>query len=109
MASGEQRKKRKKSLTGNCFYCKRPFDPEYFELPEKGSPNSKKSRRRIVRTLEHLEPLSKGGTNAPENCTLAHAHCNVLAADLSKEEKMKLEGTFPSPVPVKVLTQGAAA
>ncbi|WP_413231881.1 HNH endonuclease [Paraburkholderia domus] len=33
-------------------------------------------------TIEHLVATTDGGTNHPSNLVLAHADCNVMAADL---------------------------
>ena len=32
-------------------------------------------------TIDHIKPLSKGGTNAHSNIQPAHNNCNVLKAD----------------------------
>lgn len=55
-----------------CFYCKNKFS-------EEGKP-----------TIEHLLPLSKGGSNGIANLALAHEECNLMAADLDIVEKVRL-------------------
>ena len=42
------------------------------------------------RTLEHLLPQSKGGSDVPENLVLAHRACNQEAADMSIAAKVEL-------------------
>lgn len=32
-------------------------------------------------TIDHIKPLSKGGTTTLENCQLAHAKCNSIKGD----------------------------
>ncbi len=39
-------------------------------------------------SLEHLLPISKGGTNDPSNLCLAHESCNMAAGNLSIVEKI---------------------
>lgn len=39
--------------------------------------DSKDSARQHFATVDHVKPLSKGGTNAEENLRLAHAKCNT--------------------------------
>jgi len=41
-------------------------------------------------TLEHLQPLSKGGSWDLDNLVLAHRRCNLMAADLGMVAKLKL-------------------
>jgi 5-methylcytosine-specific restriction endonuclease McrA len=53
-----------------CFFCRRPF-----------------TRARPA-TLEHLEPLSRGGVNDLANCRLACGPCNQAVADRCKEDKL---------------------
>lgn len=40
------------------------------------------------RTIEHLEPISRGGTNDPANLALAHAACNHQLGDMSLARKL---------------------
>jgi hypothetical protein len=39
------------------------------------------SKGRMLRTLDHVIPVSRGGTDALENLRLAHLICNTLRAD----------------------------
>lgn len=48
-----------------CWLCDRPLDPR---IQDRRDP-------RFV-TLDHLKPLSDGGSNASQNLRLAHSLCN---------------------------------
>lgn len=43
-------------------------------------------------TIDHIIPLSKGGSETLENMQLAHEGCNQVKADLSPEEWKELQG-----------------
>jgi 5-methylcytosine-specific restriction endonuclease McrA len=51
-----------------CGICKEPFE----------------SMKDI--TIDHIEPLAKGGADTPDNYQLAHYECNQLKGSLSLEE-----------------------
>lgn len=53
---------------GVCAICEKPF----------------KTKKDI--TIDHIIPLSKGGTDMLENMQLAHYECNRLKADMTPEE-----------------------
>ena len=50
-----------------------------------GIPNTRK-----YATLEHLQPLSKGGTSAMENLALCHKSCNGHLKDFDRTHKQKM-------------------
>lgn len=52
----------------DCSICKRPF-------------NTKKQI-----TIDHIQPLSKGGVDDIENMQLAHYRCNRLKRNMTPEE-----------------------
>jgi 5-methylcytosine-specific restriction endonuclease McrA len=56
----------------DCFFCCRPFTDQ--------APS----------TIEHLLAISSGGSNGMANLALAHESCNMLAADMSVAEKVRL-------------------
>jgi 5-methylcytosine-specific restriction endonuclease McrA len=62
----------------NCWRCNRPmrFD---------GPPNCGKAA-----TIEHLQPLSKGGTWEMDNLRLCHVGCNRHLADRPREQKERM-------------------
>lgn len=45
-----------------CVYCATPLNPEHA-------------------TLDHVHPVSRGGTHAPGNLVIACFHCNQLKGD----------------------------
>lgn len=57
-----------------CYICKHQIDRRK-RLPDWGAG-----------TIEHLIPISKGGTHTWDNCVPAHARCNFNKGDLSLEE-----------------------
>lgn len=59
----------------NCFFC--------------GKECSENNR-----TLEHLLPISQGGSNHIANLVIAHVECNGMAAHMSIAEKVRLREKF---------------
>lgn len=47
-------------------------------------------------TLEHLDPLSRGGRNELANFALAHRRCNQMMGNLPLPEKEELRASFRS-------------
>ncbi|MGI9360054.1 MAG: HNH endonuclease [Parasphingorhabdus sp.] len=66
----------------DCWYYGNPmrFD---------GIANSRKSA-----TIEHLQPLSKGGTSAIENLALCHKSCNGHLKDFDRAHKEKMRASM---------------
>lgn len=62
----------------DCWWCFKPID---FRA------EARKTQRPSV---EHLQPKSKGGTNALDNLRLCHPGCNKQLADRSRTEKEAL-------------------
>jgi hypothetical protein len=62
----------------DCWWCFKPID---FRA------EARKTRRPSV---EHLQPRSKGGTNALDNLRLCHPGCNKQLADRTRTEKEAL-------------------
>lgn len=50
-------------------------------------------------TIEHLVPKSKGGRDGLANYALAHARCNLAAADLPLVKKIELRAKLRGEVP----------
>jgi hypothetical protein len=59
----------------NCWRCRREMR---FDLPRGHD---------LAPTIEHLQPKSKGGTNALDNLCLCHGRCNRLMGDATAEVK----------------------
>jgi len=57
-----------------CFYCSTPLPLE------------------SVIHLEHKTPLSRGGSNGPENLALACAPCNLSKGAKTAQEFMEMKG-----------------
>ena len=55
----------KKRDGDRCWWCKLPFG----------------SRGAMLRTLDHVVPVSRGGTSELENLVLAHQFCNSVRGD----------------------------
>lgn len=74
-----QRAKRRLVLVDPCcIYCRRPL---YYDHPEHGRlPDQKYA------TLDHLVPISKGGTDDDLNLVLACSACNVAKGDRTPRE-----------------------
>ncbi len=75
--------KRLRRLDGdNCWRCNHPmrFD---------GPPNCGKAA-----TIEHLEPLSKGGTWHIDNLRLCHVGCNRYLGDRTAAQKRRMRVNF---------------
>lgn len=97
--------KRKRSDTKLCRDCSR--DPQYLisvlALEERDGPECGLCRDYVDVTImapdpmspsiDHVLPRSRGGTNAPENCQLAHRGCNSAKKDRVGYQLMAL---FPN-------------
>lgn len=57
----------------NCYLCKRPFA----------------SLKDV--TVDHWEPLSKGGTDTLDNYRPAHDGCNQLKRDMAPEQYVEFQ------------------
>lgn len=62
----------------NCWRCNHPM--RFGGLPNCGK----------AATIEHLTPLSKGGTWAMDNLRLCHVGCNRHLKDHSREQKERM-------------------
>ena len=65
---------------GACFYCLLPVYRHYREAPDAAS------CRTQIATIDHIEPLSKGGTWKRYNLCIACKSCNTRKGSLSEEE-----------------------
>jgi len=61
-----------------CWLCTRPLDFA-------AAPNSKKAP-----TIEHLDPLSRGGSKAIDNLVLCHPGCNKQLGDRPRADKERM-------------------
>ncbi|MEU2106485.1 HNH endonuclease signature motif containing protein [Nocardia sp. NPDC019255] len=61
-----------------CHLCRRKTDPTKV-APHPRSP-----------TIDHVIPLSKGGTHEPSNCRTACFHCNATKGDRGGGEQLLL-------------------
>ena len=90
------------------------------ERPQPMSTNAKKRARRLLierdgescwlcgeatkpfdRTLEHLEPRSRGGTDDLDNLVLAHVACNRVMGHASKAEKFAARADIHAKAPAR--------
>lgn len=109
-APGPSKLEKLRALHGDdCWWCFKPinFDAE-----------ARKSQRP---SIEHLQPKSKGGTNALDNLRLCHPGCNKQLADRTRTEKEALRqrrlrrqqrtssGAAPIPGPKPALKAAPAA
>lgn len=46
----------------------------------------------LAATLDHIIPLSAGGTHEPRNCQLAHFRCNVAKGNRAASDQLRLIG-----------------
>ncbi|MBF6368413.1 HNH endonuclease [Nocardia puris] len=46
----------------------------------------------LAPTIDHVIPLSKGGTHEPANCATAHFRCNYTKRDCGGGEQLALLG-----------------
>lgn len=67
----------------NCWRCNHP-------MRFAGPPNCGKAA-----TIEHLTPLSKGGTWHIDNLRLCHVGCNRHLADRTAEQKERMRINLP--------------
>lgn len=72
-----------------CAICGQPVD-KTLKYPHPMSP-----------TVDHIIPVSKGGSDVLENLQLAHRRCNRLKSDKMPEEK-KIEGDPNRHLPLSV-------
>ncbi len=63
---------------GICQICKQPVDLESFWLDK------------LAPSLDHIIPLSKGGTHIHENVQLAHRICNIRKGNKFYEKKEEI-------------------
>src|SRR5690606_12266169 len=83
VVKSQRRKERAKQVRArdgdNCWRCGHPM---VFDGPH---PNAGRAA-----TVEHLVPLSKGGTWALDNLRLCHVGCNRHLADHDPEQKERM-------------------
>lgn len=66
---------RKQAL--RCYYCQCKLQPQYFTYNDK-------SRRKG--SIDHMIPVSRGGTHDLDNLCLACVNCNQLKGDMTDKE-----------------------
>jgi len=69
----------------DCWRCNKP-------MRFGGPPNCGKAA-----TIEHLTPVSKGGTGAIDNLRLCHVGCNRHLGDRPRAQKERMRINLPSP------------
>lgn len=61
---------------GICYLCGEPTDFNDYEIR-----NGSMVTGNRYPSIDHVIPLSKGGTHAWDNVRLAHRRCNILKSD----------------------------
>jgi hypothetical protein len=72
------------NLPTNCYYCERPFAKEW--LVEDWKKNKSKP---LIRTKDHIIPVSHGGINRKANYVYCCIDCNTLKADRTPDQFAK--------------------
>lgn len=67
---------------GLCFWCRKDVQhPDRRERTALGTLTPAALRDTAQPSLDHLVPVSRGGSNLPRNLVLAHRHCNQNRKD----------------------------
>lgn len=75
-------------MTDHCYYCERKFGYQ--------KPGPECSRKPLIRTKDHIVPVSKGGNNSSYNIVYCCFDCNHLKGDLTLEEFIEKINKFIS-------------
>lgn len=63
-----------------CYICKKPIDMSDYTLKDNYFIFGKK-----YPTIDHIIPLSKGGTHTWNNVAIAHMYCNCVVKEYNKK------------------------
>lgn len=70
---------------GKCYYCLRPF-PHKESVRNRLGKRYKRGYITAIYDIEHLVPISRGGSNYPYNVVLACAPCNIAKGTQTDKE-----------------------
>jgi 5-methylcytosine-specific restriction endonuclease McrA len=90
-AGGLNRKHRLRLLDRDgwvCYLCRRPIDPSY-RYPHP-----------LSATIDHVKPVSAGGSNTDENLRSTHWRCNIDKGDAIPGVEMWIPLGDPAPEPI---------
>lgn len=67
-------------MKGHCYYCERKLNPPI------GPSNKSNLDPHLARTMDHVIPRCKGGSNKRQNLKVSCSQCNTMKDDMLPEE-----------------------